>query len=353
MFQSDITNNLISQKVPQYIEKYKEYLEEKLNNERQYEKMMEVYNNNKDQPNYGCLYCKEIINILEVTGEFNCSIKFLEIEQLEQYGLNKFQDPNYIYILSVLSDESTMYMTEHSQYLFMIIINLQDRSFVIDENYYEIRINEYDPILSKSQQYRGGYRYDPNQQNESSLDKYCKDVILQKIEDDNMISISTEIYNYYNDKYLKLTRRQRREEIKRIFPFLCTKALTTLSRSLQKMKYFLYAKVTIEQSFHQYLMDLFNYQDFSQLTILFSRLTDNDLKSLSEYHTVEQQYEFFRKLTEDTEKGLTFDEFIDLMIKKINENYVNNQLDDFQIVLFGDNDMNFEDEEHREEDWDW
>src|SRR6185312_14090256 len=99
----------------------------------------------------GCLYCKEIINILEVTGQFNCSIKFLKLEQLEQFGLNKFHDQDHIYLLCVLSDESTMYMTEHSQYLFMIIINLQDRSFVIDENYYEIRINEYDPILSKSQ----------------------------------------------------------------------------------------------------------------------------------------------------------------------------------------------------------
>jgi len=349
---SDRTNILISQKVPQYIAKYKEYLITKLNDERQYMKLMEVYNVNKDQPNYGCIYCKEIINVLEVTGQFNCSFKVFKISQLKDFNIDISNNNETIKILAILSDESTMYMTEHFQYFFIINVNIMQRSFIIDDNYTPIKINEYDPIMSKSQQYNGSYRFDQNQKLEENMDSLCKSVILEKIDNDNMKSISTEVYNYYHDTYLHLNRPKKKEEIKRIFPFLCSSAINTLSRSLQKTRYFLYAKVTIEQSFHQYLMESFNYQDLSQLSSVFTRLTTEDFQLLGSCDSIEEQYECFRRLTEDTEKGLTYDEFLNMMIKKINENYVTGQLSDFQIALFSD-DIEEEDDDIREEDWDW
>ncbi len=337
MFQSDITNNIISKKIPEYISEYKKYLKNKLENQQQYEKIISLHQTNLTQKQYAGLYCKEIINIFEVTKQFNCSFKPLTLKQFEQFKIKldkNNNNTNIIYLICILSDESTMYMKEHFQYLFNIIINIQNQTFYIDDNYFEIKINEYDPIMSKSRQYQGNYRYNIKHCDLNNCDKYYTKIILKKIKIDNMMSLPEEIYNYYNDIYLKLSDSERREEIKRIFPFLCSQTLSLLSNSTQKMKYFLYAKISIERSFHKYLMEIFEYQNILQLTVIFKRLIQEDLDLLFSCNNIEQQYEMFRKLTEDTDKGLTFDELINLMINKINEDLINKQVDNFNISLF-------------------
>src|SRR5581483_1709816 len=112
----ELTREIISQKLLQYMERYKIYLSDKLNNEQDYTKLLQFYNNHKTDKNYGCIYCKEMISLLEVTQQFNCSFKVLKDEQLEIFKLNEYRACEKITILAILSNESLTQMVEHYQY---------------------------------------------------------------------------------------------------------------------------------------------------------------------------------------------------------------------------------------------
>lgn len=351
--------------------KFKNYLAEVLKNPKYIEKICNTYKNVCSNNSIACLYCKEIVSVITTTGQFNCSFKPLSKTQYDLYEQkmpSNHTNKNKILMLAILSNESTNKMITHEQFIIKIVFDIIDHSFMIDDKEDKVTINQYDPILSKSKTYDGLYINNKNaiemlpcaQCNPLSsvcsidVDVFCTQCTLKKIIDDNMESISKEVQNHYKNKFYPMSKKEKKDDIIKIFPFMQESAVDRFLQGRKKTTIFFYMKVTLDNTLYNVLSDAFKHQDFSQLLNLFPRLTSDDINMLAISEGSYKQYELFHKLTSNTEKGLSYDELISLMVRKINQNIVNKTLFDFQKELFDPNYVGeIDEDEHPEEDYDY
>ena len=245
------------------IDQFKQYLKQRLSLTKELNALIDKYHKYKSSTDYVCMYCKEIYSIFKLTGEFNCSFKPMNILQLNEYKYNIHKQDNKIILVAILSMESTEIMGIHYQYLFDISINITNREFTINDKYNQIVINCYDPVLSKSIKYKSMYKYDESLLNENENDKIGNDKLFKTIESDNLKSLPTEMADYYNENYVHQSLENKKEEIRRIFPFLQDIAISKFAQSTDLSKYFLYAKVIISPYFDQLVGNAFVEHDYN------------------------------------------------------------------------------------------
>lgn len=311
------------------IGKFKEYLNNKLNTEKTLNDLIEKHIKYQHEPTYSCMYCKEIISISKLIGQYNCSFKPFSIKQLECLNYKLPNRNDIIPLIAILSAESTTVMVEHNQYLFIININPVHRSFTIEEKYTTIPINCYDPILSKSLKYNNCYKYEKLLTADFDNFKITSDYLLEKIDQDNLKSLPIEMRDYYNNCYSQMPLENKKNEIRHIFPFLQDIAVTQFSKSDRNSRYFLYGKVFINDYLNQLIFEIFNNDEFQLLKTIFVRLNDKDIKKICSANSDGEQFDLLYKILQKNlgEKGLCYDEYIALITEQINKNDKNPYFD--------------------------
>lgn len=335
-------------KILQYIEKFKKYLAVQFENKDYLNQIILKHRTNSINHEYSCLYCKEIINILVLTQQFNCLIKPLNQTQLKHFNYQLPNQKNDIFILSILSEESTTHMHTHLQHIFMTTIDLVNQSFSIEKGYTSIEMNQFDPILSKSKNHHNFYSY-VESDNKLTLNKQ---LILKKIDDDNLQSLPSYVTELYNDRLLKINREAIKEEINKMFPFLHPTCVNFFSKSNRNLIHFLYFRTFIADSFTQLISEAFNYQDYTHLRSIFIRIIEQDIRQLGTYQTLEEQYASFCELTRQKKKGLKYDELIDLVMRLIQkQNQKQDQNYTVELDIFFDEIREKYNDNHSGEDW--
>jgi hypothetical protein len=286
-------------------EKFKNYLKERFLDPRVLKKIDILHKQACQDEFYGCLYCKEILEILKVTSQFNCAFKVLSKTQLQNFGFICSSSES-IKILAILSSESTTEMTQHKQSLLEIqISNGTDLKF---GEFREIILNQYDPILSKSRLYGGIYDYNPIHA------KVTRQERINQILDIGNHEWPDNIVEYYENTFCHLENDQRHEEIEKIFPFLQTSTIDEILSSENSTKLFFSAKVALNTFFMKLFEDgVCECDDLELIKTIFKRVSPSELQVLSK-STPETYYLLFCKIIKRNTNGLTFDELIDLLV---------------------------------------
>lgn len=311
--------------IDKYINDLKEFIKIKLNNEKFLSNLIDKFQSQEDLIGF---YCKEIMEMSELTQNINCSFKSVNGTHFCNLPM-KFPEKNTqtIPIFAILSKESLTKTIEHNQHIVAISIDVDKKTFTIADQYTTQKINQYDPIMSKSSQFKGQYLYDPTF---ISIVKFDKQRIIDWIDLDQLVSIASEIIENFKEQFPSNKSSELKRELIKKFPFFTRKAYEMLANNIN---HFIYAQITLNDFFEDVMRDALLFQNFKNLQTLFKRLTQSDLdhiKSLSTYK------ENFIKLVSQTEKGLSYDELMDLMVDKINQNFEDNNLQGFQKQMCSD-----------------
>jgi hypothetical protein len=286
--------------------RYVQYLESKLNQPNYCINLLNNHRNWQSIPDYAFPYCKEIQELSDLSGRYNCGFRPLTQSKLADYALDLPPLPaDSIYLIAILSNESTRTMTEHSQYLIYIQINIFNHCYVLHILVDQPRIfNQYDPIMSTSQEFAGHYGYQP-------ID--YTDRLIQSILDDNLESLPEFQSKYYKDVYLKSSQGKKQLEIRKIFPFLTHTSIMEISMSESQSLIFYYCKILINSHLTQLLSDCFTEQSESNieyLKTLFPKLTSSDFATIFNAEDPARQYESLCQVLLRPDKGLSYGEII-------------------------------------------
>ena len=299
------------------INQYKSYLQNKFTDLKFCAQIVEKHNQLLNQPDYACLYCKEIDHLLKLS-KYNCSFKSLTQTQLSYFGydLSEIQNSkDEIILIAILSSESLTEMIEHHQYLFIIKFNILNHSIIMSDHppYYDHLINIYDPILSKSRVYKGHYKYEKL----CSIDQELIIDFFNRINQDNFQSLPKELVEYYNNIYQKCTLNQKKDEIRKVLPCLQKSAIDYFSKSNLESKVFIYIKYILSEYMSTLFSSILEYRDLTLIKQIFTRLTPHHLNQLINCQTPNAQYVTLLQIFKDSNVGWTPDEIIDLTINQL------------------------------------
>ena len=337
-------------KISEQLEEFQKYISQRLTISLKH--IIDLHTNTSD---YGCLYCKELTHVYNLTEKFNCSFKLMSKQQLSHFSSNLQEYPlpsemisptklsKFIYFMGILSDESINEMTEHTQYLVCVLIDPLLQSFSFLPPIREVKINQYDYLLSKSRQYKGLYSFGDLSGSSQKIYAISKDEILEKLNCDNLVSLPKELFDYYHQNFSHLSYDLKKEEVAKIFPFLQASAIDFFCTSEQNSKIFLYANEVIKTSFRNNLADVFQYQDYSMILRFLPLLDNHDIHQLTSA-PIEKQHELLCNLC-FSGKGMSSDEFIDFMVNQINDPQCNCLF----IGLFNENNSDNHDYDNDEE----
>lgn len=284
------------------IDRYIEYLRSKLNHVPYCLTLMNNHRNWQTLDDYAFPYCKEIQELSNLSGRYNCGFRPLTKTKLSNYRLNLTPlDSGHIYLLGILSTESTKKMIQHNQYVAIITMDIFNYSYEININTEPFVFNQYDPIMSLSREFDGQYGY----QVISYSDRF-----VQAILDDNLASLPLSFANYYQTVYQKSSQFKKLEEIRKMFPFMSTLAIREISLSESNSLIFYYCKIMITQQISQALSESLTQQSSEILLSIFPQLTSADLTKIFSQNNQALQYETICKIIQTTSKGLSLQSLI-------------------------------------------
>ena len=294
-----------------YLQCYQDYLRHKIMDPVQFHTVVQLAQTCQPGESLGC---KALIRVVELTGQFNFSIKVWAEPHVTHVPFDEAKG-DCLQVLCVLSDESTTAMVEHWQAVFIMTVTAQQIQY---SEVQRLTINQYDPIMSKSRDHQGQYQYSP------VAPSLSRQIIVTRIDEDQLASLPDSFQDYYHQKYLPMDRSSRYAELKMVCPFLSNQAFEVIARSLRKLRHLLYAKAVLDHWLRHLLVtgDRALYQ-------IFTRLDQADLTQL-------EQSDCFLRLVCGTDQGLTYDEWLDLMVERIKLQTGSGRLADLFTLTFSE-----------------
>ncbi len=281
------------------LDRYVLYLRSKLDQSLYCMNIMNNHRNWQSLPDYAFPCCKEIQELSNVSGRYNCGFRPITWSKLNNYQLHLPPlASNLIYLIAILSNESTRTQIEHNQYIIVIRMDRFNYSYELEIQPDSRVFNQYDPIMSTSREFEGQYGY--------QFINYA-DRLIQAILDDNLESLPESHSKYYTDVYLKSSQAKKQMELRKLFPFLTHHAIIEISQSETQSLTFYYLKTLINGQISQIITECLtepSTQNLNDLKVIFPKLNETDLETIFRQEDVTRQYESLCQILQRPNKGL-------------------------------------------------